>query len=659
MTDGSIKIDTKIDSSGLVEGLKRMFTKFDGSMRDLVVSSKTGIERVKEVFKNTFQKIGSTVKNAFGGMKNAGSKINGVLEMLGNVGSMAFRRIIQFIQTCIKLFGTLIGIIVALAAVLVVGVIFAIRKLLDWAQKMTDTLYKNLSVTSAMRDRVVQLKGAFDTLKGSIMAMGATLLNALAPVLMRIIDWLVKAVNWVSLFIAALSGQQTVMQYVSGAADQAAEATDNLAENTENVEKAAKGALAAFDELNVLQQDTADLADQEPETPAAAGGAGGNVMMEEVPVERPAWMEKMLEWWGLLKQKIGEIWNWIWTNVLEPLWNWLSQEIAPRVITILVETFGLLIDIAKELWKIVSPILIPALTWLWEKVLKPIAQWTGGAIINILDWIIGLLRTMREGLAERGLMGMFQNLFKYVADTAKRLWEDIKRIWNIVAGWFKEKVIDPVVNWFKTGLENIKRFFSDAWEKAKTIWQFASLWFDRYVVMPIRNAFETALNWIKTKWETTFIGIKSFVKNIINGLIDLINGMLRGIATGINGIIGAFNSISVQIPNWGIFGDAAGTTFGLNIPEVTAPQIPRLATGAVIPPNAEFAAILGDQRSGRNLEAPEGLIRQIIQEEIGNIQVETTLNFGGSLGQLVRELKPYIDRENVRIGGSLVKRSFS
>jgi len=545
MTDGSIKIDTKIDSSGLVEGLKRMFTKFDGSMRDLVVSSKTGIERVKEVFKNTFQKIGSTVKNAFGGIKNAGSKINNMLEILGNVGSMAFRRIIQFIQICIKLFGTLIGITVALAAVLAAVVIFAIRKLLDWAQKMTDTLYKNLSVTSAMRDRVVQLKGAFNTLKGSMMAMGATLLNAIAPVIMKIIDWLVKAINWVSMFIAALTGQTTYMHYVSGAVDEAADATDNLADNTENVEKAAKGALAAFDELNVLQQDTADLADQEPETPAA-GGAGGNVMMEEVAVEKPAWMEKMLEWWGWLKQKIGEIWNWIWTNVLEPLWNWLSQEIAPRIITILVETFGLLIDIAKELWKIVSPLLIPALTWLWEKVLQPIARWTGGAIISILDWIIGLLKTMREGLAERGLMGMFQNLFKYVADTAKRLWEDIKRIWIIVAGWFKEKVIDPVANWFKAGWENIKRFFSDAWEKVKTIWLFASTWFDRYVVMPIRNAFETALNWIKTKWETVFTGVKYFVKNIINGLIDLINGMLRGIAIGINGIIGAFNSISVQ-----------------------------------------------------------------------------------------------------------------
>ena len=44
-----------------------------------------------------------------------------------------------------------------------------------------------------------------------------------------------------------------------------------------------------------------------------------------------------------------------------------------------------------------------------------------------------------------------------------------------------------------------------------------------------------------------------------------------------------------------------------------------LATGAVIPPNREFAAILGDQRHGTNIEAPEGLIRQIVREELGNV----------------------------------------
>lgn len=46
-------------------------------------------------------------------------------------------------------------------------------------------------------------------------------------------------------------------------------------------------------------------------------------------------------------------------------------------------------------------------------------------------------------------------------------------------------------------------------------------------------------------------------------------------------------------------------------------SIPALATGAVIPPNGEFLAVLGDQKKGRNLEAPENLIRQIVREESG------------------------------------------
>ena len=37
---------------------------------------------------------------------------------------------------------------------------------------------------------------------------------------------------------------------------------------------------------------------------------------------------------------------------------------------------------------------------------------------------------------------------------------------------------------------------------------------------------------------------------------------------------------------------------------VTLPRIPRLAQGAVIPPNREFMAVLGDQKSGTNIEAP-------------------------------------------------------
>ena len=83
--------------------------------------------------------------------------------------------------------------------------------------------------------------------------------------------------------------------------------------------------------------------------------------------------------------------------------------------------------------------------------------------------------------------------------------------------------------------------------------------------------------------------------------------------------------------------------------------MPQLATGAVIPPNAEFLAMLGDQRMGRNIEAPENLIREIMQEELtkmsGFNQPQTIHNVLKLDGRVVYESW---DRENRRVGPSLL-----
>ncbi|MFG6331467.1 MAG: hypothetical protein K1W28_06510 [Lachnospiraceae bacterium] len=63
-----------------------------------------------------------------------------------------------------------------------------------------------------------------------------------------------------------------------------------------------------------------------------------------------------------------------------------------------------------------------------------------------------------------------------------------------------------------------------------------------------------------------------------------------------------------------------GKSLDLNIPKISPVKIPYLATGAVIPPNAPFLAMMGDQRHGTNLEAPESLIRKIVREETGRNQ---------------------------------------
>lgn len=100
-------------------------------------------------------------------------------------------------------------------------------------------------------------------------------------------------------------------------------------------------------------------------------------------------------------------------------------------------------------------------------------------------------------------------------------------------------------------------------------------------------------------WEDKF-------KSIANGLIGALNGALRGAGDFINSLTSGFSDVL----NWLGVG---GWSFSIDMY-----QIPYLAQGAVIPPNREFMAVLGDQSSGMNIETPEALMRQIVREETGN-----------------------------------------
>ena len=98
---------------------------------------------------------------------------------------------------------------------------------------------------------------------------------------------------------------------------------------------------------------------------------------------------------------------------------------------------------------------------------------------------------------------------------------------------------------------------------------------------------------------------KNIFSSIMSGLGDVLRAPINGIISMINQAINGINTLirgANKIP-------------GVNIS--TIGKIPHLASGAVIPPNQEFLAVLGDQRSGNNIEAPEGLIRKIVREESG------------------------------------------
>jgi hypothetical protein len=187
---------------------------------------------------------------------------------------------------------------------------------------------------------------------------------------------------------------------------------------------------------------------------------------------------------------------------------------------------------------------------------------------------------------------------------------------------------------------NIVGWIKKAWEAVKTYW-------NTYIA-PVFT-----LEW----WENLAINCGN---GLIAGFEGAINGIIVAFESMINWIVEALNSLSFDIPDW--VPSIGGETWGINIPKASfgTVSIPRLAQGAVIPPNREFLAVLGDQKRGTNIEAPADLIKQMVMEamvEMGgdfgrgrNIEVVLEMD-RRELGRAVVEVG---NEENRRIGTRLV-----
>lgn len=629
--DGYIRIDTKLDPKGMQEGMKAVtkaavdgFKVASGAVqdfesvwetmdweekRDIIVQASDEIgtawdTMTREDQLSKLKEVWNRVTNIADEAKDVKDNVEGTAEATKKWSrSMSG---LQKIMTAIsprtgryfrgargagemgKILGVVLGVgvqvvaviglisvaLLALIAIMAAAVIGIFAGIWAWTRNVTDSLFQNLAVTSAFRDRVTELKTSFDNVKNSLQAMAGTLLMALAPVLLKILDYLVKIVNFATKMIAALTGQSSYMRYIAGSATEANKQTGGIAKNMKDsakaskaTQKASEGALAAWDELNVLQQDKAQAEQVTPLMPGAGmGGMAGGMMMQKVQIEEDFLANVWL--------KILEIWE----NIIIPIWN--------------------------AIW-----------AGMWEELLLAFV-FIGAFLLTAFLEVLGFLW--------KGVVAFLQLMAIGFIVLAQKIWArmlwvvgKIKEIWAVVWPWFLENVVNPIKEGFM-------------------------------IVFGENGVIAEALG---LAWE----GIKETAKSAVNGIIGFLNSMIKAIVSGINTIITALNKFKVSVP--AIPGITKGFNIGFSLDKLKATEIPTLASGAVIPPNAPFAAILGDQRSGKNIEAPESTLRQIFQEELGDIQGEFTINFEGTLAALVRELKPYIDKENVRIGSSLVKRS--
>lgn len=204
--------------------------------------------------------------------------------------------------------------------------------------------------------------------------------------------------------------------------------------------------------------------------------------------------------------------------------------------------------------------------------------------------------------------------------------------------------------------------FDDAANTMKSAWEDMGPWFDSNVTTPIKTSIEgitqamsSSLSSMQSETASAWAAMVSTVKNSISQMQSAINGLTgKTIDVTVNKTGSGADLISYS----GYDGKAYSPEAAAYTPATMAiiPQIPYLATGAVIPPRAPFMAMLGDQMNGRNLEAPERLLRKIVREESGGaIEVDTKVTFAGTMAQFVRMLFPEIKSEARRRGNSIAK----
>lgn len=238
------------------------------------------------------------------------------------------------------------------------------------------------------------------------------------------------------------------------------------------------------------------------------------------------------------------------------------------------------------------------------------------------------------------------------------------------------KITGEFVNPTTEGMESVQKATEDmattGAETLKSKWEGVGKWFETNVESPLKTSIEN----IGTTVSDTLTAMQSDIENIGTTLSDTLTTMqsdsetawknmytevekyINQMQSKINSLQGKTFTVTIKngaSPRSAVSGNPAAVSPQALFSSDAAMGIPYLASGAVIPPNAPFMAVLGDQRNGTNLEAPEDLLRKIVREEIGEINITTEVNFEGTLAQFVRALYPEIKSEAQRRGTSLAK----
>lgn len=472
-------------------------------------------------------------------------------------------------------------------------------------------LIGTVAVFSLIRQGLTKLRNGFTSLlkendafssslnqiKANLMTAFAPIYNACLPAINTLMNALSKLTGTLAIFISGLFG--TSLKDAKKQAEGLSKSLDNTAKSGEK----ASGSLASFDNLEVIGNDVS--------TGGGTGGSAGNTGIDYSGELQ--YSQKLLDILNGIKNFVVENKELVIGMIagitgalislkllgLDPIEGLGIGLIIAGIVTLVQ---GIINFIKDPSWENFGTILTGlalilagvAIAMLAVNAANPVA-WIMLAIAAIAALGAIIIKYKDEIMAWLSKAGewIYNNVIKPIGDFFVGLWDGIKNIFSSVGNWFYTKVISPVVNFFSNMWNTLKTGAKNAWNGIKNVFSTVATFF--------KNIFTNAWEGVKKVFSTggkIFDGIKEGIvkafTTVVNAIITGINKVVSLPFTGLNKILDKIQGVSI----------AGIKPFNWITWRAPVPQIPKLATGAVIPPRSEFMAILGDQKRGVNIETP-------------------------------------------------------
>lgn len=282
------------ESEKALNALNKEISKTDAKEKGLVnTNSKLGSS-----FKNVSQSADSA-KTKTGGISSIFSRMGGVVSGLGKrLAGLAqnFTSTTNSANNARFSIGRMVGM-----SILYSTVFGMISKVNSGIMTGINNLAQYSSATNAS---ISSMMSALTQLQNSLATAFAPILSVVAPILTAFINMLSRAITYVGMFIAALTGQKSFtkakavqedyaasLQKTSKSSNSAAKSTKKNANATKKANKEMQTYLSGLDEIRQYQKEK-DNTPSSNSTPSTGGGGGGGYtgpsigdMFEKVPIE--------------------------------------------------------------------------------------------------------------------------------------------------------------------------------------------------------------------------------------------------------------------------------------------------------------------------------------------------------------------------------------